>query len=80
MKAKQNQLGFCLSIVLRIVVDKKNAVLRYSILSKIAQILKLTLNEKNAERNKVEISYVLNQFCSTMVQIHEDCQRTLIDS
>jgi len=79
VKAKRSQMGFCLSTMLSILVDGRHVILRRSILSKIKFILNLALDEKNAEHNKIEMEYVLNQLCSSMVQIHEDCQRTLID-
>jgi len=73
VKAKRSQIGFCLSTILSILVDGRHVILRRSILSKMKYISNIVLDKKNAEHNKIKMEYVLNQFCSSMIQIHTEC-------
>ena len=77
-KAKTSQLVFCLSTLLNILVDVRHVTIRRLVLLKIKYILHSALETNVSKNIKDEVENILNQFCTAMVKVHEDCQDSFV--
>jgi hypothetical protein len=77
--SENSQLGFCISSLLSMSLDKRHKDLRYKILVKIKEVLEGVTKYANiARQNREEIYWILNKLVGTMIQIHEECQDDVI--
>eukprot|EP00957_Ditylum_brightwellii_P143337 10919855-Ditylum_brightwellii.AAC.1 len=66
--SKDSQLGFCLHILISILLEERFNELHESLLSKVKEILATVLDEKNIDTTIHEISPVLNKLIISLLQ------------